>query len=447
MKLRIIAKYSRDEFTDGECIWEEKQEDMGTVERTTKFSGKILNEFQKDWSQFVERVLAHNPSKEEFLEKLGKKADSLEQIVFGKTLPFWRNPKNIGSIQLLIDPEFSPLPWEILRTQKGFLFQDENYRRGIRIDTIQKENTNKTNSVLLVCNPVKSNLVATVNEECSQLFPILEKKLNLRILKDNNLTRVRFIEEMGSVKYLHYAGHTEKKGIPLGANDFLYTKEIAGHSFSNLDLVFFNSCHSSFDSTEQTGLTTSFLNAGAKEVIGFLFPVETNLAKSIGIKFWDSFLKSKNSHNSLAKIRKSLYNGSAQEIITAISLVHFSTEEQKPKIRKSLAITIVLFVLFFCIVLLREKKEPIKVDNFEVSEPKSFPTKKRIVESGLPKDPLLERISQLKNSEFRKMALQFLKTKHEFLDDTQKKELLESILSEKSSEEKMYYEFKTRSGF
>ncbi|TGK78550.1 CHAT domain-containing protein [Leptospira noumeaensis] len=447
MKLRIIAKYSRDEFTDGECIWEEKQDDLGTVERTTKFSGKVLNEFQKDWAQFVERVLAQNPSKEEFLEKLGKKADNLEQIVFGRTLPFWRNPKLTGSIQLLIDPEFSPIPWEILRTQKGFLFQDENYRRGIRIDTIQKENTNKNNSILLVCNPVKSNLIATVNEECSKLFPILETKLNLRILKDAHLTRVSLLEEIGSVRYLHYAGHTEKKGIPIGANDFLYTKEIAGHSFSNLELVFFNSCHSSFDSIEQTGLTTSFLNAGAKEVIGFLFPVETNLAKSIGIKFWELYIKSKNSHRALGKIRKSLYDGSSKEIITAISLVHFSTEEQKRNTKRPITITIVLFVLFFCIVLLREKKEPIRVENFEVSEPKSFPTKKRKEVSVLPKDPLLERISQLKNSEFRKMALQFLKTKHEFLDDNQKKELLEFILSQKSSEEKMYYEFKTRSGF
>lgn len=76
-------------------------------------------------------------------------------------------------------------------------------------------------------------------------FSHFGKKLNLRILKENHLTRVRLIEEIGSVKYLHYAGHTEKNGIPLGANDFLYSKEIAEHSFTNLDLVFFNSCHSS----------------------------------------------------------------------------------------------------------------------------------------------------------------------------------------------------------
>ncbi|TGK79347.1 CHAT domain-containing protein [Leptospira bourretii] len=447
MKLRIIAKYSREEFADGECIWEEKQDQFGTVEKTTKFSGKLLSEFLKDWALFVERVLSQNPTNEEFLEKLGKKSDSLEQIVFGKTLPFWRYPGFPDSIQLLIDPEFSPIPWEILRTHKGFLFQDKDYRRGIRIDTIQKENKQKTNSVLLVCNPVKPNLIATVKEECAILFPILEKKLNLRILKENHLTRVRLIEEIGSVKYLHYAGHTEKNGIPLGANDFLYSKEIAEHSFTNLDLVFFNSCHSSFDSIEHSGLTTSFLKAGVKEVIGFLFPVESNLAKSIGIKFWDSFLKSKSSHKSLAKIRKTLYNGTSKEIITAISLVHFSTQIPKRKFGQIAGITFVLLFLFFCIVFLGKKKEPIKVESFEIQNTPKVESKKPKEDIAVAKDPILLQISHLKNSEFRKMALQFLNTKHEFLDDSQKRELLESILSNGTSEEKMYYEFKTRSGF
>lgn len=447
MKLRIIAKYSREELTDGECIWEEKQEQFGTVERTTKFSGKLLGEFQKDWALFAERVLSQNPNKEEFLDKLAKKSDSLEQIVFGKSLPFWRNPGFQGSIQLLIDPEFSPIPWEILRTDKGFLFQNKDYRRGIRIDTIQKENSQKADSILLVCNPVKPNLIATVNEECSILFPLFEKKMSLRILKETQLTRVRLTEEISSVKYLHYAGHTEKKGIPLGANDYLYSKEISGHSFSNLHLVFLNSCHSSFDSIEQSGLTTSFLKAGAKEVIGFLFPVETNMAKAIGINFWDSYLKSKNSHQSLAKIRKNLYKGSSKEIITAISLVHFSTQKQLNLSKRTIGITFVLLSLLICIVFWDNRKEPIQLENSEISESKPILNKKTKEPVVLPKDALMDRISQLKNSEFRKMAASFLKTKHEFLDDTQKRELLESILSNENSEEKMYYEFKTRSGF
>ncbi|MCW7493079.1 CHAT domain-containing protein [Leptospira sp. 2 VSF19] len=447
MKLRIIAKFSRDNFTDGECIWEEKQENFGNVERTTKFSGKILNEFLKDWALFVERVLSQKPNKEEFLEKLGKKSDNLEQIVFGKALPFWRKPGFTNSIQLLIDPEFSPIPWEILRTHKGFLFQDIEYSRGIRIETIQKDHKQKTNTAILICNPVKPNLIATVKEECANLFPIFEKKLNLRILKENHLTRVRLIEEIGSAKYLHYAGHTEKNGIPIGANDFLYSQEIAEHSFTNLDLVFFNSCHSSFDSIDHSGLTTGFLKAGAKEVIGFLFPVETNLAKEIGIKFWDTYLKTKNSRKSLAKIRKSLYNGSSNEIITAISLVHFSTNTPKLKFRQILGVIFVLVLLFFFIVFLGEKKDNIRVEGLEISPFQRVESKKPKKETNFPKDSVSVQISQIKNPEFRKMVQHFLKTDHEFLDDSQKREIIDSILSKDISEEKMYYEFKTRSGY
>ncbi|TGL45919.1 CHAT domain-containing protein [Leptospira perdikensis] len=447
MKLRIIAKYSIDGVTDGECIWEEKQDQFGTVEKTTKFSGEVLVEFQKDWSLFVERILSQNPSREEFLEKLGKKSDSLEQIVFGNSNPFWRSPGFRGSIQILVDPEFSSLPWEILRTHRGFLFQDSEFRRGIRITFIQKENLQRTNGILLVCNPVKTNLISSVTEECKSLYPILETKLPLRILKENNLTRVRFIEETNSVKYLHYAGHTEKKGIPLGEKDFLNTNDLAVHSFSNLNLVFINSCYSSFDSYEQSGLTTSFLKAGAKEVIGFLFPVESSLAKEIGIKFWKYFLSSKNSHKSITKIRKSLYKGSAKEIITAISLVHFSTQKQTNIYKRIIGITVVLLFLFFFIVFSDNRKEPIKVENLDTLEPTTVAERKTKEQVVLQKDVLLNRISQLKNPEFRKMAFSFLKTKHEFLDDSQKRELLETIFSKENSEEKMYYEFKTRSGF
>ncbi|TGK48681.1 CHAT domain-containing protein [Leptospira bouyouniensis] len=451
MKIRIISKYSNQGISDGECFWEEKLNQFGTVEKTTPFSGQLLQEFQNDWAIFVDRILSQNPKKEEFLDKLGKKSDSLEQIVFGETVPFWRLPGFRGNIELLVDPEFSPIPWEILRTTTGYLFQDKHFKRGIRIQKNQKEISKKTNAALIICNPVKTNLENTVNEECAALYPLLEKKLPLRILKQNHLTKIRFIEELNTVKFLHYAGHTEKKGIPILDNQFISINEISTRSFSHLELVFFNSCYSSFDSIEQSGLTTSFLKAGAKQVIGFLYPVETNLAKEIGISFWKYFLESKNTEKSLGKIRKNLLKGSGKEIITAISLVQFSTFDPNPLPKRVLSISLsLLFVLFFLIFTKESQKQNPKIP----SETKAL-SKEQTFEKSLgepiqgtnAKDPLVVRIQKINHPEFRKNALLFLETKHALLDDSHKREILESIFSEESSEEKMYYEFKTRSGF
>lgn len=113
--------------------------------------------------------------KTEFFDKLSKKSDNLEQIVFGKATPVWRKPGFHGNIQILVDPEFSPIPWEILKTHQGYLFQDETFKRGIRIEQTEKEILKKSNTALIICNPVKSNLQDTVKEECAILFPILEK--------------------------------------------------------------------------------------------------------------------------------------------------------------------------------------------------------------------------------------------------------------------------------
>ncbi|XDD45153.1 CHAT domain-containing protein [Leptospira sp. WS39.C2] len=451
MKIRIISKYSDQGISDGECFWEEKQNQFGSVEKTTPFSGALLKEFQADWAIFVERILSQNPKKEEFFAKLGKKSDSLEQIVFGTTIPFWRTPGFSGTIELLVDPEFSPIPWEILRTTNGYLFQDRNFKRGIRIQNQQKEITKKNNAALIICNPVKSNLENTVNEECATLYPLLEKKLPLRILKQNHITKIRFIEELNSVKYLHYAGHTEKNGIPILSDQFISMNEIASRSFGHLDLVFFNSCYSSFDSIEQTGLTTSFLKAGAKQVIGFLYPVETNLAKEIGISFWTYFLESKNTEKSLEKIKKQLLKGSGKEIITAISLVQFSTLAPNPLPKRILSIGLSLILVLFFLMFTKDstKQEPYLELDQEISsiEANSKQNKSTSYSEKSINDPLFFRIQKISNPEFRKKAILFLETKHALLDDSHKREILESIFSEDASEEKMYYEFKTRSGF
>lgn len=455
MKIRILSKYSNPGISDGECIWEEKQNQFGSVEKTTSFSGELLFEFQKDWSLFVERVLSQNPKKTEFFDKLSKKSDNLEQIVFGKATPVWRKPGFHGNIQILVDPEFSPIPWEILKTHQRYLFQDETFKRGIRIEQTEKEILKKSNTALIICNPVKSNLQNTVKEECAILFPILEKKFPLRILKQDHLTKIRFIEEMNAVRYLHYAGHTEKNGIPMVENQFLSMNEISSRSFSHLDLVFFNSCYSSFDSKSQSGLTTSFLKAGAKTVIGFLYPVETKLAKEIGISFWKYFLESKNAEKSLNKIRNQLFKGSGREIITAISLVQFSTSSKVQNSKRIVSLVSGILAVLFFLILSNATKD--KSEMQTIGEPDTQSERGQVIPSKqIPRepkvmlsknDPLLLKIKSLSHAEFKKQAILFLESKHALLDESHKREILESILSEETSEEKMFYEFKTRSGF
>ncbi|NBU98696.1 MAG: CHAT domain-containing protein, partial [Spirochaetia bacterium] len=91
--------------------------------------------------------------------------------------------------------------------------------------------------------------------------------ISYKELKGASCTRARFIEKIASVRVLHYSGHSFEDGLWFSDISKLEISDLSSLNLSNLELVSLNSCSSAI------GLARGFLEAGAKECVGFLGPV------------------------------------------------------------------------------------------------------------------------------------------------------------------------------
>ncbi|MDZ4727449.1 MAG: CHAT domain-containing protein [Leptospira sp.] len=450
MKIRIITKPSKagnPDIPDGEIIWEDRKNSFSPVEIITALDGKKLKIFLQDWNQFYVRTMQTNLSKDELNQKLFKKSQSLEQIVFGnKELP-WKTKQFKSEIFLQTDPEFTSYPWEILRTDKDFFFERPNFYRGIRSNR-RFEGSALGKTFLLIQNPVLKELEQSVKKESSQISTLFEddKSYPLRRIRPENLQLPKFWEEISEASLLHYSGHTEKTGIPFPKDDIVLGEEIGQAKLSNLNVVFLNSCHSAFEGEKTTGLASQFLNSGAKHVLGFLTPIETELAEKIGFQFWKSFKKTKNVQKSFRFTKTLLLKGNSAEILSSLSFVCFAPEE-KNKFKN------ILFIFLFCLLLLiglfffeASKNRSTKLENYNLPESKNIEKNTKINEEKPKKIILDSRIASLKNPQFRNQIYTFLNEENPLLSKSERKQLVEEILSGDENEEMKYYHFKIETG-
>lgn len=436
MKIRILTKYKVTEIPDGECFWEETKKGQ-TVEITNPFSGRQLEDFYADWSKFVHRIFSQTCSVEEFFEKINTKQKLLKSILFGKN----EIPTNL-KIHFVVDPEFSFLPLEILKQKDQFAFQGTWFRRSIRVGVFSETQLSKRKNFFLVCNPYLSELQASVKEECEHLLGIFPE--STRVLNQGNFTKVRFLEELSTAHYIHYSGHTTKQGIPLPGSENPLSEEIKNLDLKHVELIFMNSCYSAFDSVGLSSLTTCFLKAGAKNTIGFLNPIETDLAKKIGIQFWKECLKTKNVKKSFQKIQKSLWEGNPKEIMAGISLVHFSLEPPR-SLNLVMVFGFIAICLFSLFWLYPKPSHQMGIPT-ETQTTVPIGSQKKEAKPLIPKSSLEGKISTLRITEFRKKAEIFLQEDHPFLDREERETILWNLLNQEAEEEQMFYEFKLKSG-
>ena len=442
MKIRIIAKPNQ----NGEVLWEDQSKVFTPVEIICQIDGKALRLFQKDWNQFISRLLTSSADLIEVKEKLLKKSISLEQIVFGnKTLP-WKNPNFKEEIFLQTDPEFTAYPWEILTTNSDFFFERRNFYRGIRSNSHITEKGEAKN-FLLIENPVLENLTDSVKKEGKKISDLLEDHSSIpcKRLKQDQFRLTRFWDEISSAAYLHYAGHSEKGGIPIPLENILLCEEIGRAKLPNLKIVFLNSCHSAFEGENTSGLATQFLKSGAQFVLGFLTPIETEIADKIGTEFWQSYLKYKNPRKAFYNVKNKLQLGNASEYASSIAFVCFSPEE-KQKSRNW------VLTLIFCILLLgllflfhwqkENEKKDINIDP-SVLNRANEKTKTKLSER---QNSLTNRISKIQDANFKKEIYEFLKEENPLLTKSEKYKIVEDVLSTDETETLKFYHFKQLSG-
>lgn len=451
MIIRVVQKSS--EKQTGEVFWE-SETSKNSTEIVSPFNDKILYDFWKDWNSLLFRVLSNPPNRSEFLEKIQLKSNTFEQLLFGEHGSPLVNIPPREPIYIYTDSIYANLPFEILKAREKFLFERENFIRGIRSESQLTHNPQTgIKKFLLISNSFESSIETSVKEEVQTVKQILENKFEVKILKDAMLTELRFIEEVSRSAYIHYVGHSDSFGIPLVTKSKLTAESLQRRNFSHLKIVFLNSCESALGNSFSVSLAESFFKAGCGDVIGFLYPVHSFNAKEVGILFWNKYKKNPNPNRILNKIKKDLFQKDSISMLTAISLVHFQSRAQRgtPILTQGLIFFAVFLLGFLLLLFGKNKPNRTGTDQLILVEPKNTlsPEKNKSIDT-FPiedkKDPLIQRISRIQNPSFQKSILSFLEEEHAILDLTQRRELLEEIFQSSENEDILYLNFRNRVG-
>lgn len=368
IKIRILAKYSPvsnpAQFPDAEIFIENNENIRGAVEEIRIVSGSLIKNFIKDWDAFIPRIqfLKTNSPKdpsldEEIQNKLAKKSISLNSLLFQNREIFYQMEEKNSSNRILFvtDPEFASLPLEILPLNGTFIYKDVYITRQIQSER-HARNRRKARGMLLISSTGKSYdvLLESVKEESSQIKEVLTRKFlknkSMIHLYGRNLTLTRFLEELPTVSYLHYAGHSERSGIEFSGEDVLVDREIEKLGLGNLEIVFFNSCFSGFHSREVAGMAAAFLQSGAIHFVGYSQQVSTDVAKFIGVRFWEKIQKGISVDKSVFELRKEIAEKFGEGETAAFTLCHFGPEFRKDKRFVSRKLLISALFLFMTLI-------------------------------------------------------------------------------------------------
>ncbi len=442
MKIRIIAKPNH----NGEILWEDDLKFFNPVEVICPIDGKTLNLFQKDWEQFLNRLLSSSPSISEFKDKLLKKSTSLEQMLFGNRKLPWKQQGFKDHIFLQTDPEFTAYPWEILTSNGSFFFEKKNFYRGIRSNH-HLTDTKSGKTFLLVENPVLESLVESVKSEGKQISNLVEdnSKFPFLRLKSENLKISRFWDEISNAGFLHYAGHTDKGQIPFPKEEMFLGDQIGQAKLTNLQIVFLNSCHSAFEGESTSGLSSQFLKSGTKYVLDFLNPIETGVAEKIGVQFWETYFRVGNARTAFQTVKSQLQKGDVKEYASSLSFICFSPDEKK-KSQALLSTLIVCSLLLLSLSLITFFNQKNKIENQAPVPQETEPNPKKWNKEDPKPTSLREKIANLKDIEFKNQIQNFLKEDNPLLDKKQKMEILEEVFSTNGNEKLQYYHFKQLTG-
>jgi hypothetical protein len=334
--LEIIRVLSRENKTE---IFFQKRKEYSPVESIHTVSISIINEFIESWQNWLKQIDAlsyalpdinHN-----YIDRFTEFSKSLQSILFGNyPIRFSK------TVVWIMDKDLMSLPVEILKIHKEQRF----YRniRSLQIPPVGK----KAKEYLFVENQHSAeSLISEMNLERKEILEFWNtKNISYKELKGTSCTRARFIEKIASVKVLHYSGHSFEDGLWFSDVSKLEISDLSKLNLSNLELVSLNSCSSAI------GLARGFLEAGAKECVGFLGPVRNDISRQVGKIFWETYCTTNSASLAVEKVRDELQRIHGEGYPAAYQFVHFGIPESKSKYwiqNKKL-----IFLILFCFGLI-----------------------------------------------------------------------------------------------
>ena len=339
---------------------------VSPVESIHCIPDKILFEFINSWQNWVKQIdgfsFALSEKNHDYTDRFQEFSHSLSSILFGNfSIDF------SDTTIWIMDREILSLPIEILKNHSNQIF----YRniRSSRVPPVGKIGED----FLFVENHYQAeNLLEEQKKEKQEILELWDShNIRYKELIGISCTRIRFIEKIASVKIFHYSGHSYEDGLRFIGDSHLKLSDISNLNLSNLELASLNSCLSA------SGLAGSFLEAGAREVVGFLGPVRNDISRQAGQIFWETYCSTKSASLSVERVRTELQLTHGKGYPAAFQFVHFGLPEiNKSFLSKkniglmSLSFLFILFLLNYITYTYNQKNKVIpNVAKSEIGKP------------------------------------------------------------------------------
>ena len=315
--METIRVLSREEKVE---IFFQTRNEISPVESIHTVSISIIHDFIESWQNWLKQIDAlsfalpdinHN-----YIDRFTEFSKSLQSILFGN------HPIQFSvSLVWVMDEELMTLPVEILKIHK-----EQRFYRNIRSRHIPPVGKKAENFLFVENHYSAEELLSEMSLERNEILEFWESKgITYKELKGANCTRGRFIEKITSIKVVHYCGHSFEDGIWFNDQSRLEISDLSYLNLSNLELVSLNSCSSAI------GLARGFLEAGARECVGFLGPVRNDISRQVGKIFWETYCITNSASLAVEKVRHVLQKIHGEGFPAAFQFVHFGIPESKSK--------------------------------------------------------------------------------------------------------------------
>lgn len=260
-----------------------------------------LKSFWQAWQSFVFRYGQSSEETLEILDELQRKKEWLAGIVGWNRIEVDILSKH-KVISIQSNTKWLSLPWELLIEQdrektKDFQLVREFLTPPSRLPVLETDK-----AFFLFQTEFGGKLETSLEREYENLSSLNWKDIHPRFYK-NGLARVERVKEiLPSAKIFYLASHLEADNWILPDGSRLKKAEIESMNLSGLELVFLNGCYSAF------GLAQSFLNSGAREVIGFSTAVPNEVSEEVSKIFWKEWTSSRSSEKAFQKVKIHLKN-------------------------------------------------------------------------------------------------------------------------------------------
>lgn len=444
------------------------------VENHKLIPKKLLQEYQEDWLNFVEKVLAEKNSRpldkafdQEVSSKLNRYGKTLQSLLFPPGFSF----SDAKALIFSVDANWVRLPFELLPThnnQQDFIGLRMPILRQIRTvkkvsaDVNQPKNVGKR--FLLLANPEGSvDLMPITDAEKKSLEGIAGKATQLKALGKLASTP-QILEELVHCNYFHYSGHVREQSLQFSQAN-LKPSEIAALNLENMELVFINGCNSA---GKHDGLVQAFLSAGVKNYIGYNHKISDQVALFTADFVWRSLFQSRGNLKKLSwlfehrnkglaeislRLRQDIFKKFGAAELAWLNIQFFINTKRRLK-RSSLrllpAAIVTGMALFLSAILLKltwqPSKPPGETASNKVKEPQhttnstSKPSKMPQPDIAYQKPALpeskrhMESLPPIDSPVLADLIASFRKTQHRFYTREDKERILSEVLNMPVSE-------------